>query len=1218
MPQLFDPAATSCSGTSGSSDLATSRTMGRSSLTFGSQNQSSLNPTTPNNTTSVSTPPSTLRPLNLSGFQLGSASAWATTSASMSSSGNAAASRHRGFSFSHVPVFQHDTNMNENSVLNTSSTAGSGRAPVDISPYAIHPTSLCFTDPDMEQRFVEYSYKKSVFIGGQLYMFIKIALPLTVIAVFFDSLDMFRLICASLMAIVAIVQMLVLYRVNFASNRTKELIYLISFGVTSALSAVLHSRVQVDSNLQIFNLLFDSILIPQLRFCRVVPVAIVSVVGTLFIVRAARAFPDNSEEQPVEMLWWCFIWAPALIQALVEKRTRAAFEHIDCATSELQGIEEHKRLIQNVLASYYPRTPTEDLLVANVGNNNNNSDGSFVRHRYANYPGTALIAVNVVRFTPWSRRTENVEIVQTLATLCCEADAAAHRRGVERIATVGDTYLGAIFSRTTTTNVLASSLSAEEQFSLRCVNAIKFGVDAAQLPQRLNPQSHVRVRVGVDAGDVIGGFVGSCPPIFDLFGATVENVRLLERTGEDSRVHVSHIVLSAAQRFGRAVDATETSHRSTLLTHWLDSEDKTESLFKFVQPTLQNSTSSVDASQVASITRELAVSQKDDTTTTATGGSANNNNNRSHNNNNNSLRKSPDDEESRILDATEITILLRFHDSSLEPEYVRSIYASGVCLDLHFVLGVQLTLLAGFHVAMAPDPEATWDRVTVATMYIMSLIYMGVVSFAGSRVNRHLVWLSVIFYAIPMLASILVSDLHLKDDVSIRHSRSLFTILGTNVLFAPLVCFDQSLMRRVVVSFFGACVIMSGPSIRNRVRSEVNEKNVDPYVIVLLIVVSIVFYSAEHKLRSGFAAVKRVDLTMRASGKYAKTTRSALEVMVPAFVVNRLMQQRSVPRTIFTSELSLGHTVWEYKMACVVVFEVVWRREALDVETEWKRVYNALEMIERVAGFNGLHKVKSWGTKLLCVGNVEGTNNNNNNSHDGIVAVTRGAVLTYLTLISLFAEEESSDDAEEGNDEHNTTTNDDVKSCNSGGSNDNYDDAKNVHLYAGVHCGGCFGAVIGAERGVTFDLFGDTVTTSLRLCRPNNQHQQQRLFISAPAFRCLGGLHPWLSSEWGFTDVGAIRLRGKRTMRAMVLVPIIAINDHIVFPLPPPSSSSTASGAGIHSRTITSSNINTNSNTTNHHNINNILFTTSGVGAYVTSMSTDHTLTSIDDGNSIS
>eukprot|EP00760_Papus_ankaliazontas_P019759 PhM_4_TR18064/c1_g1_i2/m.101905 len=84
---------------------------------------------------------------------------------------------------------------------------------------------------------------------------------------------------------------------------------------------------------------------------------------------------------------------------------------------------------------------------------------------------------------------------------------------------------------------------------------------------------------------------------------------------------------------------------------------------------------------------------------------------------------------------------------------------------------------------------------------------------------------------------------------------------------------------------------------------------------------------------------------------------------------------------------------------------------------------------------------------------------------------------------------------------------------------------------AGIHCGACFGAVLGT-KGLTFDVFGDTVNTASRVM---STAPSGSVHVSTVAVDCLGGSAHGAPEGTTLVGVDAVHMKGKGTMNVFRL-----------------------------------------------------------------------------------
>ncbi|MGQ0663511.1 MAG: adenylate/guanylate cyclase domain-containing protein [Pseudomonadota bacterium] len=134
-------------------------------------------------------------------------------------------------------------------------------------------------------------------------------------------------------------------------------------------------------------------------------------------------------------------------------------------------------------------------------------------------------------FTGLAENTEPGQLVQTLDQYFSTFDEIAARRGVEKLKTIGDSYMCAGgLPRSNQTHPVDCCLAAlEMQHYLQRMN---------QQRERLRLQPW-KMRVGIHTGLVMAGIVGKRKFTYDIWGDTVNVASRMESTGAAGRVNVS-------------------------------------------------------------------------------------------------------------------------------------------------------------------------------------------------------------------------------------------------------------------------------------------------------------------------------------------------------------------------------------------------------------------------------------------------------------------------------------------------------------------------------------------------------------------------------------------------------------------------------------------------------------------------------------------------------
>jgi GAF domain-containing protein len=139
------------------------------------------------------------------------------------------------------------------------------------------------------------------------------------------------------------------------------------------------------------------------------------------------------------------------------------------------------------------------------------------------YDSVAVLFADVVGFTEYSDRRDPEEVLGALVEIVNAFEAIAERNGLEKIKTIGDSFMA-----------VAGLLTPVMNPDLQCVTA---GLEMVRACQGLT--SNWTVRVGVHSGELVAGVLGSKKFSFDVWGDTVNTAARLQSIGIPSGVCVS-------------------------------------------------------------------------------------------------------------------------------------------------------------------------------------------------------------------------------------------------------------------------------------------------------------------------------------------------------------------------------------------------------------------------------------------------------------------------------------------------------------------------------------------------------------------------------------------------------------------------------------------------------------------------------------------------------
>ncbi len=234
---------------------------------------------------------------------------------------------------------------------------------------------------------------------------------------------------------------------------------------------------------------------------RDIPVIVISALDQVeSIVRCIKLGADDYLPKPFE---------PTILRARVDScLQRKMFRDKEIAYT--RQIEEEKARVNQLLRVILPDVIADEL-----------ADTGRVEPR--RHEDVAVLFADVVGFTAFCDHREPDEVLPILQEMVCSFEAASARHGLEKIKTIGDSYMGA-------SGLLSTSGNPVEN----CVNA---GQEMIQAANSLD--ARWQIRVGIHIGPVMAGIVGDRRFSFDLWGDTVNTAARVEHHGAAGCVNLS-------------------------------------------------------------------------------------------------------------------------------------------------------------------------------------------------------------------------------------------------------------------------------------------------------------------------------------------------------------------------------------------------------------------------------------------------------------------------------------------------------------------------------------------------------------------------------------------------------------------------------------------------------------------------------------------------------
>lgn len=137
-------------------------------------------------------------------------------------------------------------------------------------------------------------------------------------------------------------------------------------------------------------------------------------------------------------------------------------------------------------------------------------------------------------FTSYSEKHSPEELVEMVDLYFRAFDQIVKKHGIEKIKTIGDSYMCVSGIPVTHKNHAASMVNAAFEFS-------DFVNQEAKRKQKLD-QPYLRMRIGIHTGPLVAGVVGSRKFSYDVWGDTVNIAARMEQSGQPGSINISESV----------------------------------------------------------------------------------------------------------------------------------------------------------------------------------------------------------------------------------------------------------------------------------------------------------------------------------------------------------------------------------------------------------------------------------------------------------------------------------------------------------------------------------------------------------------------------------------------------------------------------------------------------------------------------------------------------
>lgn len=177
-------------------------------------------------------------------------------------------------------------------------------------------------------------------------------------------------------------------------------------------------------------------------------------------------------------------------------------------------LQEEQRKSENLLLNILPKD------IAAILKNDNRTIADH-------YDGASILFADLVGFTPLSAELPPAEMVELLNQIFSHFDMLVEKYGVEKIRTIGDSYM------------VASGVPRPRPDHAQALAHMALDMVAycdQQLAQRRRP---LEFRIGINSGPVVAGVIGRKKFIYDLWGDAVNTASRMESHGQAGKIQIT-------------------------------------------------------------------------------------------------------------------------------------------------------------------------------------------------------------------------------------------------------------------------------------------------------------------------------------------------------------------------------------------------------------------------------------------------------------------------------------------------------------------------------------------------------------------------------------------------------------------------------------------------------------------------------------------------------
>jgi adenylate cyclase len=176
------------------------------------------------------------------------------------------------------------------------------------------------------------------------------------------------------------------------------------------------------------------------------------------------------------------------------------------------------------------------------------------------FEAATILFADIVGFTPLAARHSPTVMVDVLNRLFCEFDNLAEQHQLEKIKTIGDSYMA------------AAGLPEERPDHAAAIANMALDMQAVLEHFSHDLGQPLQLRIGINSGQVVAGVIGNKKFIYDLWGDSVNVAARMESSGEPGQIQVSQATYLLLQNQGYNLEPRgqiEIKGKGLMTTYWL-------------------------------------------------------------------------------------------------------------------------------------------------------------------------------------------------------------------------------------------------------------------------------------------------------------------------------------------------------------------------------------------------------------------------------------------------------------------------------------------------------------------------------------------------------------------------------------------------------------------------------------------------------------------------